>query len=148
MNTGEIAIKAAGRAFSELQNCIYLVPLVAVLLLFQLSCNNPTLSNMGSGSPVPVSVNPNAAVPPEDGQWIMAAKNYANTRFSGLDEINTGNVANLKAAWTFSTGVNRGQEAAPLVIGDTMYVVSPFPNYLYALDLKNAGKLKWKFDPK
>ena len=49
------------------------------------------------------------------------------------------NVANLKVAWTFSTGIDRGQEAAPIVVGDTMYVVTPFPNYLYALDLKNNG---------
>ncbi len=77
----------------------------------------------------------------------MSAKNYANTRFSGLDQINASNVANLKVAWTFSTGVNRGQEAAPLVVGDTMYVVTPFPNILYALDLKNSGAMKWKYEP-
>jgi len=75
----------------------------------------------------------------EDGQWPMAAKDYANTRFSGLDQINGSNIANLKVAWTFSTGVDRGQEAAPIVVGDTMYVVTPYPNQLYALDLKNNG---------
>jgi PQQ-dependent dehydrogenase (methanol/ethanol family) len=84
----------------------------------------------------------------DDGQWTMATHDYGNVRYSGLDQINTQNAKNLKLAWTFSTGVFRGQEAAPLVVGDTMYVVSPFPNYLYALDLKSAGKLKWKFDPK
>jgi lanthanide-dependent methanol dehydrogenase len=84
----------------------------------------------------------------EDGQWPMAAKNYANTRYSGLDQINTHNVKNLKVAWTFSTGVNRGQEAAPIVVGETMYIVTPYPNVLYALDLKNGGSVKWKFEPK
>jgi PQQ-dependent dehydrogenase (methanol/ethanol family) len=83
----------------------------------------------------------------EDGQWTMPAKNYASTRFSGLEEINAENVRNLKVAWTFSTGVNRGQEAAPLVVGDTMYVVTPYPNILYALDLKNPGSVKWKYEP-
>ncbi|HEX7957475.1 MAG TPA: hypothetical protein VF508_11065, partial [Pyrinomonadaceae bacterium] len=76
-----------------------------------------------------------SAQEPEDGQWLMPAKNYASTRFSGLDQINADNVKSLKVAWTFSTGVNRGQEAAPLVVGDTMYVVTPYPNILYALDL-------------
>src|SRR4029078_10917449 len=71
----------------------------------------------------------------DDGQWTMATKDYSNVRYSGLDQINTENAKNLKLAWTFSTGVFRGQEAAPLVIGDTMYVVAPFPNYLFALDL-------------
>ena len=46
----------------------------------------------------------------EDGQWIMPAKNYASTRFSGLNQINVGNVKNLKVAWTFSTGSDRGEE--------------------------------------
>ena len=84
----------------------------------------------------------------EDGQWPMAAKNYQNTRFSGLNEINAANVANLRSAWTFSTGIDKGQEAAPIVVGDTMYLVTPFPNYLYALDLNNNGAAKWKYDPK
>jgi PQQ-dependent dehydrogenase (methanol/ethanol family) len=95
------------------------------------------------------SLPPWLATEAEDGQWMMAAKNYASTRYSGLDEINTENVKNLKVAWTFSTGVNRGQEAAPIVVKNTMYVVTPFPNILYALDLTRPGApVKWKYDPK
>ena len=78
----------------------------------------------------------------------MAARDYASTRFSGLTEITTANVRNLELAWSFSTGVLRGHEAAPLVVGSTMYVVTPFPNILYALDLTApAGRLKWKYEP-
>jgi PQQ-dependent dehydrogenase (methanol/ethanol family) len=77
----------------------------------------------------------------------MPAKNYASTRFSGLSEINVDTVKNLKVAWTFSTGVNRGQEAAPIVVNNTMYVVTPYPNILYALDLTKNGSLKWKYEP-
>jgi PQQ-dependent dehydrogenase (methanol/ethanol family) len=78
----------------------------------------------------------------------MPAKNYASTRFSGLTEITTANVRNLRQAWTFSTGVLRGHEAAPLVVGSTMYVVTPFPNILYAIDLTPpGGRLKWKYEP-
>ncbi len=83
----------------------------------------------------------------EKGQWVMPGKNYAITRFSKLDQINRDNVKHLQVAWTFSTGTLRGHEAAPLVIGDTLYFVTPFPNILYALDLKNDGALKWKFNP-
>jgi glucose dehydrogenase len=83
----------------------------------------------------------------EDGQWTMPSKNYQATRYSGLDQINIANAKDLKVAWTFSTGVNRGQEAAPLVVGDTMYVITPFPNILYALDLKKGGEVKWKYEP-
>jgi lanthanide-dependent methanol dehydrogenase len=85
----------------------------------------------------------------QDGEWPMAPGDYANTRYSGLDEIGRGNVAKLQVAFTFSTGVNRGQEAAPIVVGDTMYVVSPFPNVLFALDLSKPGApVKWKYEPK
>ncbi len=85
---------------------------------------------------------------PDDGQWVMAAKNYASTRYSTLDQINTQNVKNLKLAWTFSTGVTRGHEAAPLVVNNTMYIVTPWPNYLYALDLTKPGApMKWVYQP-
>ena len=66
---------------------------------------------------------------PEDGQWLMAAKGYANLRYSGLQEITAENVASLQPVWTFST-VRRGQEAAPLVANTTMFVVTPYPNVL------------------
>jgi PQQ-dependent dehydrogenase (methanol/ethanol family) len=85
---------------------------------------------------------------PDDFQWPMAAKNYASTRFSTLDQINTGNVKNLKLASTFSTGLTRGHEAAPLVVNNTMYIVTPWPNLLYALDLTKPGSpTKWTYSP-
>lgn len=83
----------------------------------------------------------------DQGEWTMPARDYQGTRYSELAQINVGNAKQLKVAWTVSTGVNKGQEAAPLVVGDTMYVVTPFPNYLYALDLKNNGATKWRYEP-
>ncbi|MFL5462215.1 MAG: methanol/ethanol family PQQ-dependent dehydrogenase [Gemmatimonadales bacterium] len=84
----------------------------------------------------------------DDGQWIMPARNYASTRYSSLSQISAQNVGQLKLAWTFSTGVTRGHEAAPLVVDNTMYIVTPFPNYLYALDLTQPGApAKWTYKP-
>lgn len=92
---------------------------------------------------------PASAAPADDGTWIMPAKNYASTRFSALDEITRDNVKDLRVAFTFSMGVMRGQESAPLVVGNTMYVVAPYPNVLYALDLTKPGApMKWKYEPK
>jgi PQQ-dependent dehydrogenase (methanol/ethanol family) len=102
------------------------------------------------GAPVTLrrEVGISATPLPEDGQWTMAAKDYQSTRYSGLSQINTTNVQNLQPAWTFSTGVARGHEAAPLVVGGTMYLVSPFPNHVFALDLTRPGApLKWKYTP-
>jgi len=80
--------------------------------------------------------------------WAMQTGDYANTRYSKLNQINKDNVKNLQVKWTFSTGVLRGHEGGPLVIGDVMYVHTPFPNIVYALDLKNDGKILWKYEPK
>ena len=76
----------------------------------------------------------------------MPAKNYASTRFSSLTDIDTSTVKQLRLAWTFSTGHLRGHEAAPLVVNGTMYIVTPYPNTLYALDI-GPGAMKWKYDP-
>lgn len=85
---------------------------------------------------------------PDDGQWPMPAKNYASTRYSTLTQINTSNAGTLKLAWSFSTGLTRGHEAAPLVVNNTMYIVTPWPNILYALDLTRPGApVKWTYSP-
>src|SRR5438128_162091 len=84
----------------------------------------------------------------DDGQWTMPPKDYANTRYSTLNQINAQNVKNLKVAWTFDTGVNRGQECAPLIVNKTMYIVTPYPNVVFALDLEREGAMKWKYEPK
>ncbi|MBB3770183.1 alcohol dehydrogenase (cytochrome c) [Angulomicrobium tetraedrale] len=81
-------------------------------------------------------------------QWGIQTGDYANTRYSKLDEVNAGNVGKLQVAWTFSTGVLRGHEGGPLIIGDVMYVHTPFPNIVYALDLNNDGRILWKYEPK
>ena len=85
----------------------------------------------------------------EDGQWLRAAGDYASTRYSPLAQITAANVRQLRPAWSFSTGGARGHEAAPLVVGDTMYVVTPYPNVVYALDLRaGGGTVRWKYEPK
>jgi PQQ-dependent dehydrogenase (methanol/ethanol family) len=79
--------------------------------------------------------------------WAMQAGGMANQRYSELKEINKDNAKTLQVAWTFSTGVLRGHEGGPLVIGDTMYVHSPFPNQVYALNLEDQS-IRWKYEPK
>ena len=80
--------------------------------------------------------------------WVMPTGNYANQRYSQLKQITAANVGKLQVAWTFSTGVLRGHEGGPLVIGNVMYVYGPFPNPVLALDLNNDGKILWKYEPR
>jgi PQQ-dependent dehydrogenase (methanol/ethanol family) len=80
--------------------------------------------------------------------WAQPTGNYFNQRYSKLNQITADNVGKLKVSWTFSTGVLRGHEGNPLVIGDTMYVHTPFPNIVYALNLADNGSIIWKYEPK
>ena len=80
--------------------------------------------------------------------WVMPTGDYANTRYSKLNQITAANVGKLQVAWTFSTGVLRGHEGGPLILGNMMYVHAPFPNTVYALDLANKNKIVWKYEPK
>ncbi len=87
-----------------------------------------------------MSKNPN--------QWVMTGRTYDLQRNSPLNQINTTNVKNLHAAWSFSTGTLRGHEGNPLVIGNVMYVHTSFPNKVYALDLTKEGAPQiWQFTP-
>jgi PQQ-dependent dehydrogenase (methanol/ethanol family) len=126
-------------------------PFLAGALLVNTGCAGPPKTQQNPAPPNRVLTAPTGAqttAQVEDGQWTMPAKDYSSSRYSGLDEIRPDNVANLKLAWSFSTGVLRGHEAAPIVANNTMFIVTPYPNIVYALDLTQAGApIKWKYEP-
>ena len=104
-----------------------------------------TVAGMGA----PASANDDLVKMQQDAKhWVMPTGNYANQRYSKLSQITSSNVAKLAPAWTFSTGVLRGHEGGPLVIGDTMFIHTPFPNIVFALDLNDNGRVIWKYEPK
>ncbi|MBK1668543.1 PQQ-dependent dehydrogenase, methanol/ethanol family [Rhodovibrio sodomensis] len=84
----------------------------------------------------------------KSGNWAMQLGNYKGHRYSELDEIDKSNVGKLQVAWQFSTGVLRGHEGGPIVIGDAMYIHTPFPNKVYKLDLDNQGEVIWAYEPR
>jgi lanthanide-dependent methanol dehydrogenase len=103
-----------------------------------------------TGSVGTVSGTRIASAPPNSnaGEWLLPGRDYSNSRYSELSQITPANAANLRVAWTFSTGVLRGHEGQPLVVNNTMYLVTPYPNVAYALDLTQEGyPLKWKYRP-
>src|ERR1700742_2753531 len=92
---------------------------------------------------------PASAAQSDDDQGTMPGKNYAATRYSALDEINGANVRNLQVAFAFSTGVEHGQEAAPIVANNTMFIVTPYPNFVLALvPPKPGAPIKWPYRPR
>ncbi len=82
-----------------------------------------------------------------NGEWKLPAGDYANTRFSPLDKLTRQNVGQLKMLTVVQTGINHGHEGQPLVVGNRMYAVTPWPNNLLALDLTVKGALEWTFRP-
>nr|WP_238121078.1 MULTISPECIES: methanol/ethanol family PQQ-dependent dehydrogenase [unclassified Xanthobacter] len=101
------------------------------------------------GGPGPASANDDVLRRSADPrQQVLQTLDYANTRFSRLTQINASNVGQLQVVWTFSTGVLRGHEGAPLIVDDVMYVHTPFPNIVYALDLNHDGRILWKYEPR
>ena len=112
-----------------------------LLLGATLLCATPALAattpERGDAAPTNKSfTGATANMAPNDpaGQWTRQARDYANTRYSPLTQINKKNVGRLRIAWSFSDGQMYGHEGAPLVVGDTMYVVTPYPNIAYALE--------------
>jgi len=79
--------------------------------------------------------------------WAMQAGDMYNQRYSKLSQINKSNVGKMQVAWMFSTGVLRGHEGSPLVMNGMMYLHTPFPNKVFAIDL-DTQKIKWRYEPK
>jgi PQQ-dependent dehydrogenase (methanol/ethanol family) len=99
---------------------------------------------------MPMSAGTPATGDPKDAaaHWPSPGRDAALTRYAPLADISPANVASLKPVFTHATGVLRGHEAAPIVVGDTMYIVTPYPHRVEALDLAHAGSLRWRFDPR
>lgn len=106
--------------------------------------SNPAPSGKTSSTAASASLTTAAASP---NNWAMPTLDYANTRYSHLNQINSSNASKLQVAWTFSTGVLRGHEGQPLVIGNVMYLVTPFPNNVFALDLNDHERIIWQYTP-
>ncbi len=107
-----------------------------------------TLAVCASGGLIAAQAQSLESMSQDANQWVMPAGNYANWRYSTLNQINTSNAKDLQPAWTMSTGVLRGHEGQPLVIGNLMYFQTPYPTNVYAVDLSDADhKVVWQFTP-
>ena len=105
---------------------------------------------LGAAVAVPSTVSANdevMALSQDANNWAMWGRTYDGTRYSPLNQINKDNVGGLQVAWTFSTGVLRGHEGGPLVIGDTMWVHTPFPNKVFSINLADQS-INWIYSPK
>ena len=77
--------------------------------------------------------------------WLSYGRDYSETRFSPLKEINANTVKNLRLAWSFDTDTTRGLEATPIVVDGVLYTTGSW-SIVFAIDAR-SGKLLWKWDP-
>ena len=91
-----------------------------------------------------------ARAPADSGDWVLPAKDPWNTRYSVLREITPANVSRLTQVWSYETGIKDGHEGQPIVKGNRMWVITPFPNELIAFDITNPRSPRhlWTFTPK
>jgi len=83
---------------------------------------------------------------PPPGEWPAAGRDPGLTRYSPLDQITSANIGSLRPVWSFSTGVLGAHEGNPLVVGAMLYLQTPYPNTVYALDLAKPGApIAWKY---
>ena len=80
------------------------------------------------------------------GNWLNYGRDYGNQRFSPLAQIDTGNVARLRPAWIYQSGVASTFQATPIVADGVMYVSLPF-NHVVALDARTGREL-WRYTHK
>ena len=150
--TGSRARMPSGRALrrplARQGNVPRPTPAVALAILM---LSTPLVAQQGAtGAPATSARTGAAAKPPgsEPGNWTSPGKDYQLTRYSELNQITTENVGQLKEVWSFTTGIKDGHEGQPIVINNTMYVVTPFPNKLFAFDLtKPDFPKKWEYAP-
>jgi glucose dehydrogenase len=144
LHRGSAVERSNGYPFAHPERCAAIrCGMLVAALGASLACKGAVSASQASlhadtGAPPPSGTSAESS---GDGQWLRPGKDFASTRFSGLREINTTNVKTLRAIATFSTGVLRGHEAAPIVVGATMYIITPFPNYVYARnqDCRSSG---------
>jgi alcohol dehydrogenase (cytochrome c) len=79
--------------------------------------------------------------------WTTASGTDGATRYSSLNDITSGNVGRLVEEFSFPTGSRASHQGQPLVVGSRMYIVTPFPNKLIALDLAHPGLVLWTYSP-
>jgi lanthanide-dependent methanol dehydrogenase len=122
--------------------------LACTCIVLACACSGVPADAVNTGGPVVRGTRIAVPRPGSGEDWPMPAADYASSRYSTLAQITPANARNLHVAWTFSTGVLRGHEGQPLVVDNTMYLVTPYPNVSYAIDLAAEGQpLKWKFRP-
>lgn len=78
-------------------------------------------------------------------EWLSYGRDYGETRYSPLNQVNADNVSDLGLAWAYDTGTFRGLEATPLVRDGVMYATGSW-SIVFAVDARTGEEL-WRYDP-
>ncbi len=84
-----------------------------------------------------------AGLPSDGSKWLIYHGNYAGHRFSPLTQVTPANVSQLKAQWTFQTGLTPNFQTTPLFVDNILYV-SGFNGNAWAIDAR-TGRQVWRY---
>jgi alcohol dehydrogenase (cytochrome c)/quinohemoprotein ethanol dehydrogenase len=122
---------------------------IALMSLAIVACGreSPELSANGDAAAIPADVDTLriVAADEEPGNWMSHGRTYSEQRFSPLDQVDAGNVANLGLAWYTDLDTDRGQETTPIVVDGVMYISTAWSK-VKALDAR-TGEILWSYDP-
>jgi alcohol dehydrogenase (cytochrome c)/quinohemoprotein ethanol dehydrogenase len=116
------------------------IALATVSLLGLAGC-----SNIGAGSEGAIGAEQLIAAGSDDANWVTHGKSYSEQRFAPINQINTGNVAQLGLTWFADMDTARGQEATPLVLDGKLYLTTAWSK-VRSFDAA-TGEALWEFDP-
>jgi quinohemoprotein ethanol dehydrogenase len=92
--------------------------------------------------------NPGRSLPAaQNAEWSSYGRDYAETHFSPLKQIDASNVGRLGLAWSWETESPSGGlvEATPIMSNGVLYGSLAW-DVLFAVDAR-TGKMKWRWDP-
>ena len=148
---GDSACRFIPDTSSNLHRPVHLA--LAIGLGLAISCTASLAQTPAKGSPDHIkavtaavdgaSIKANTAT---SNDWPTIGLDYAETRFSKLNQINTDNVKKLGLVWSYPLESSRGVEATPVVVDGIMYQTASW-SVVHAIDAR-TGKRIWTFDPK
>ncbi|WP_084679272.1 PQQ-dependent dehydrogenase, methanol/ethanol family [Methylocystis sp. ATCC 49242] len=145
----KIGLSSAPKPLNEARflRSFLFAPIAMALLAAPVRAEDMDVIELGDETMAVESASAERAFPQTGAGWTTAGGTPQGTRFSGLTDITPLNAGKLVEEFSYPTGTKGSHQGSPLVVGNKMYIVTPFPNKLIAVSLSRPGTALWTFNP-